>query len=122
MVPQIKKILCATDLTKNSIYAAYFALDLAHKHEAEVVILHYTDPIIPDSVIYTETMRQGTETPEDDEKRSPEGEIKKRLGDLYLKVGAKINPARVNVYPISLSTRDTLWWRSSTLQMSSSVT
>ena len=40
MIPQIKKILYATDLTKNSAYAFYFALDTARKHGAQIVILH----------------------------------------------------------------------------------
>jgi nucleotide-binding universal stress UspA family protein len=40
MIPQIKKILYATDLTKNSSYAFYFAADLAQKHDAQIVILH----------------------------------------------------------------------------------
>ena len=35
MIPQIKKILYATDLTKNSAYAFYFAADLARKHDAK---------------------------------------------------------------------------------------
>ena len=40
MIPQIKKILYATDLTKNSTYAFYYAIDLARKHDARIIILH----------------------------------------------------------------------------------
>jgi nucleotide-binding universal stress UspA family protein len=40
MVPQIKKILYTTDLTKNSLYAFYFTIDLARKHDAKIIILH----------------------------------------------------------------------------------
>ena len=40
MIPSIKKILYATDLTKNSSYAFYFAADLGRKHGAKIVILH----------------------------------------------------------------------------------
>jgi nucleotide-binding universal stress UspA family protein len=40
MVPQIKKILYTTDLTKNSLFAFYFAIDLARKHDASIIILH----------------------------------------------------------------------------------
>jgi len=47
MIPQIKKILYATDLTKNSAYAAYFAADLARKHDAKIVIFHCIAPIQP---------------------------------------------------------------------------
>jgi hypothetical protein len=36
MIPQIKKILYTTDLTKNSTYAFQYATDLARKHDARV--------------------------------------------------------------------------------------
>jgi len=45
MIPQIKKILYATDLSKNSSYAFLYAIDLAKKHDAEIVILHAVEPI-----------------------------------------------------------------------------
>jgi nucleotide-binding universal stress UspA family protein len=45
MIPQIKKILYATDLSKNSAYAFYHAVDLAKKHDAEIIILHTMEPI-----------------------------------------------------------------------------
>ena len=47
MIPQIRKILYATDLTKNSAYAFYFALDLARKHGAQIVILHCISRVPP---------------------------------------------------------------------------
>ena len=45
MIPQIKKILYTTDLTKNSLYAFYFAVDLARKHDASITILHCVETI-----------------------------------------------------------------------------
>jgi nucleotide-binding universal stress UspA family protein len=45
MIPQIKKILYATDLTKNSAYAFYYAVDTAKKHDAEIIILHTIEPL-----------------------------------------------------------------------------
>ena len=45
MIPQIKKILYATDLSKNSAYAFYYAVDMAKKHDAEIIILHAMEPI-----------------------------------------------------------------------------
>ena len=47
MIPQIKKILYTTDLTKNSLHAFYFAIDLARKHDASITILHCVEPIPP---------------------------------------------------------------------------
>jgi nucleotide-binding universal stress UspA family protein len=46
MIPQIKKILYTTDLTKNSLYAFYFAIDLARKHDASILILHCIGPVL----------------------------------------------------------------------------
>jgi nucleotide-binding universal stress UspA family protein len=45
MIPQVKKILYATDLSKNSEYAFYYAVDMAKRHDAEIVILHAIEPI-----------------------------------------------------------------------------
>jgi nucleotide-binding universal stress UspA family protein len=45
MIPHIKKILYATDLSKNSIYAFYYAVDMAKKYDAEICILHVIEPI-----------------------------------------------------------------------------
>ena len=47
MIPQIKKILYATDLSKNSAYAFRYAMNLAEKYDAEIVILHVIEPIPP---------------------------------------------------------------------------
>jgi nucleotide-binding universal stress UspA family protein len=47
MIPQIKKILYATDLSKNSAYAYQYALNMAEKYDAEIVILHVIEPIPP---------------------------------------------------------------------------
>jgi nucleotide-binding universal stress UspA family protein len=43
MTPRIKKILYATDLSANSVYALGFALESASLYHAEMVILHVFD-------------------------------------------------------------------------------
>jgi nucleotide-binding universal stress UspA family protein len=99
MIPQIKRILYATDLTKNSAYAVYFAMDLAMKHDAKVVILHCTR-LIPASVFFAETGFPVVQIPLEakiDEKQMAEDEIKKRLDDFCRKVGDKIGPACSNL-------------------------
>ena len=45
MIPQIKKILYATDLSRNSAYAFYYAVDMAKKHDSEIIILHTIEPL-----------------------------------------------------------------------------
>ncbi len=45
MIPEIKKVLYATDLSKNSSYAFLYATDVARRHNAKIVILHAIEPI-----------------------------------------------------------------------------
>ncbi len=45
MIPEIKKILFATDLSKNSAYAFYYALSIAEKNNAIIVPLHVIEPL-----------------------------------------------------------------------------
>lgn len=40
MIPEIRKILYATDHSKNSAYAFYYAVDIARERGAKIVILH----------------------------------------------------------------------------------
>jgi len=51
MIPQINKILYGTDLSKNSAYAFFYAVDMAKRHNARIVILHSIEPVRP---IYAE--------------------------------------------------------------------
>jgi nucleotide-binding universal stress UspA family protein len=54
MIPQIKKILYATDLSKNSSYAFQYAVELAKKHNAEIIILHAIEPVPPYAKAYAD--------------------------------------------------------------------
>jgi nucleotide-binding universal stress UspA family protein len=47
MIPQIRKILYATDLSKNSEYAFLHAIDIAQTHGAKIVIIHAIEPLPP---------------------------------------------------------------------------
>jgi len=40
MMPEIKKILYATDLSDNSTYAFRYAINSAKRHDAKIIILH----------------------------------------------------------------------------------
>jgi len=46
-MPEIKKILYATDLSPNSAYAFRYAINSAKKHDAEVIILHVVQERAP---------------------------------------------------------------------------
>ena len=45
MIPQIKRILCATDLSDNSSYVLRYAMNSGKKHDAAVVILYVLEPL-----------------------------------------------------------------------------
>jgi len=47
MIPKIKNILYATDLTKNSAYAFRYAINSAQKHDAQIHILHVIEAATP---------------------------------------------------------------------------
>jgi len=85
MMPQIKKILYATDLTKNSAYASYFAVDLARKYNAKIIILHCVGLIDP-SVYYegpiTDPARSLQRAAEQ-EREEHVAELKKRMQQYF---------------------------------------
>jgi nucleotide-binding universal stress UspA family protein len=49
MLPKINKILYATDLSPNAVYALRYAMNSALKHDAEVIILHVLENVDPAS-------------------------------------------------------------------------
>jgi nucleotide-binding universal stress UspA family protein len=52
MIPNIQKILYATDLSPNAVYALRYAMNAAIKHDAEVIILHVFEHVDPASRTY----------------------------------------------------------------------
>ena len=49
MIPNIQKILYATDLSPNSVYALRYAMYSAIKHDADIIILHVFEKVDPAS-------------------------------------------------------------------------
>lgn len=49
MIPEIQKILYATDLSPNSVYAMRYAMNSAIKHDAGIIILHVFEQVSPTS-------------------------------------------------------------------------
>ena len=47
MIPEIQKILYATDLSENSAYVLRYAMNTAIKHDAKIVILHVIEETVP---------------------------------------------------------------------------
>lgn len=88
MIPKIKRILYATDLSKNSAYAFLFATDVARRQDAKIVMLHAIEPVPAYAAAYTGMTdelkrKQQEETVE---------EIRKRLGEFCQKAEAQIGP------------------------------
>ena len=47
MIPEIKKILYATDLSKNARYAFGYALSLANRYDAKITVIHIVEELSP---------------------------------------------------------------------------
>jgi nucleotide-binding universal stress UspA family protein len=99
MIPQIKNILYATDLTKNSSYAFYFATDMARKHDARIIILHCIGTISPS--LYMEggftDLPVVLQKAKEQEKKEDVAEIKKQLEQFCRKVESRIGPPCVDL-------------------------
>ena len=93
MIPQVKKILYATDMSKNSSYAYLFATDMARRHDAKIVILHAIEPIPPYVEVYT---GMTIETKQKQQEETVE-EMKKHLQTFCSKVEAQIGPPCVDL-------------------------
>ncbi len=93
MNPQIKKILYATDLSKNSYYAFFYAADLANKYHASIIILHAVEPLrhmYDESGIGIE--KRVRESMKQEQERDIE-EIKKRLQEVCKAVETQMGSA-----------------------------
>ena len=93
MTLKIKKILYATDLSKNSSFAFLYATDMARSHDATIVMLHAIEPIPAYAAAYTgitdELKRKQQEETVD--------EIRTRLGDFCRKAESQIGPPCVEL-------------------------
>jgi nucleotide-binding universal stress UspA family protein len=93
MIPKIKKILYATDLSKNSSYAFLYATDMAKRHNATIIILHAIEPIPPYAEVYTGM----TEEIKRKQQEETVEEIKKHLQEFCKKVEDQIGPPCVEL-------------------------
>ena len=98
MIPQIKNILYATDLSKNSSYAFLYAIDMAKRHDARIIILHAIEPIRPylyagGSVGVYELLEREKEN----ERKTDIEEIKKHLQGFCKKAETQMGPPCVDL-------------------------
>ena len=93
MIPEIKKLLYATDLSKNSSYAFFYAADMAKRYNANIVILHSIEPV---RHIYGEgasfRLDEMLKEAKDQERKTDIEEIKKGLQRFCKKAETQIGP------------------------------
>ena len=88
MIPQIKKILYATDLSKNSSYAFLYATDMAKRHDANIVILHAVESV----PAYINAYAGITVNIEQRQRGEIAEDIKRHLQEFCKKTEAQIGP------------------------------
>jgi nucleotide-binding universal stress UspA family protein len=87
MIPKIERILYATDLSKNSAYAFYYAVDIAQKRDAKILILHSLVPIHPSLAVFMDEKVYSMQKNNIEEAKH---EISRRLRDICANVDAKM--------------------------------
>ena len=89
MIPQIKRILYATDLSKNSSYAFFYAMDLAKRYNSRIVILHSIESGHP--ISYAGSRVEGLiRRAKEEEQEVVREEIKKGLQEFCEKIEAQV--------------------------------
>ncbi len=93
MIPQIKTILFATDLSKNSAYAFYYAVHLARREEAKIIILHVIEPLPRMMVSFKDFDHQvAKERWEETVKK-----FKEKIQDVSVEIDAKLGISSVDL-------------------------
>ena len=93
MIPQIKKILFATDLSKNSAYAFFYAIHMAKRDEAKIVIMHAIEPIAPMLVDFEDFKYQVAK----DRWEETVIKFKERIQDISVKADARTGVSSVDL-------------------------
>ena len=91
MIPKIKKILYATDLSKNSAYALGYAVNSAKRNDAEIVILHVMEVMDTNTynLMATHLGQEFVAEKEKERENHAMDRIKNRLKVFYDKVRAE---------------------------------
>jgi nucleotide-binding universal stress UspA family protein len=93
MIPQIKKILFATDLSKNSAYAFFYAVHMAKRDEAKIVILHAVEPLPPMLITFGDFSHQVAK----DRWEETAKKFKERIQDISAKVDTRMGTSSVDL-------------------------
>jgi len=98
MLPTIKKILYATDLSKNSAFALSYAVNAAISYDAELVIVHVLEPINPtvENVLIGKLgdkfLAEDFNERSDEAKTGIHQRLERVLGEIESETAAKLRP------------------------------
>jgi nucleotide-binding universal stress UspA family protein len=87
MIPQIKKLLYTTDLSKNSAYAFLYAVDMAKKYNASIIILHTVEPV---PHVYSEGGARMLRSIEKQQQATDTGDIKQRVKEYCTRIESQV--------------------------------
>ncbi len=87
MIPEIKRILFATDLSENSFRAFLYAVDMARSHDAKIIVLHAVEPM-PKEVRFVGVLQRI----EEKDRIEMVEQIQKFLQEFCKKTESKIGP------------------------------
>ena len=93
MIPQIKKILFPTDLSRNSAYAFYYAVHMARRDEAKIIILHAVEPLPPMLITFDDFVYKVAKDRWDDTVKK----FKEQIQDISVKVDARMGMSSVDL-------------------------
>ncbi len=93
MIPQIKKILFPTDLSKNSAYAFYYAVHMARRDEAKIIILHAVEPLPPMLITFDDFVYKVAKDRWEDTVKK----FKEQIQDISVKVDARMGISSVDL-------------------------
>jgi nucleotide-binding universal stress UspA family protein len=93
VIPQIKSILLATDLSKNSAYAFYYAVQMAKRVEAKIVILHAVEPLPPMLISFGDFSHKVAKDRWDETVKK----FKERIQDISVKVDTRTGISSVDL-------------------------
>ncbi len=93
MIPQIKKILFATDLSKNSVYAFYYAVHMAKRDDAKIVILHAVETLPPMLISVKDFEHKVAK----DRWEDTVNKFKERIQDISVKIDARTGISSVDL-------------------------
>jgi nucleotide-binding universal stress UspA family protein len=99
MLPEIKKILYATDLSPNAQYAFSYAASLADHYDAKITVLHVLETLNPNTAMEVQGYF-GEEEWDKIQKEKQEGlldDITSRLNDFCTQISGKLKDCKIIV-------------------------